>query len=54
MYEAASESFLIFTPIANIATIMIIRKINARMVEKIDKTNSKIFNPDGIETTKND
>ena len=40
---------LIFTPIANIATIMIIRKINARMVEKIDKTNSKIFNPDGIE-----
>lgn len=45
---------LIFTPMANIATILIVRKINARMVEKIDKTNSKIFNPDGIETTKND
>ena len=45
---------LIFTPMANIATILIVRKINARMVEKVDKTNSKIFNPDGIETTKND
>ena len=39
---------------ANIVTILIVRKINARMVEKIDKTNSKIFNPDSIETTKND
>lgn len=45
---------LIFTPMASIATILIVRKINARMVEKIDKTNSKIFNPDGSETTKND
>jgi hypothetical protein len=34
---------LIFTPMANIATIMIVRRINTRIEEKIDKTKNKIL-----------
>jgi hypothetical protein len=46
---------LIFTPIANIATIIIVKRINIRMEEKINKTKNKLLSySNDTEVAKND